>query len=529
MRLIQTEDEAVKKEFESKGYSLPKYDRRSVREHTEKEPTWVHFGAGNIFRAFPAALLDDLLNAGLYDKGVIAVEGFDFDIIGKAYKPFDDLSLLVTLKSDGNIEKKVIGAVTKSLTADFGRADDLAVLKDIFRNPSLQMVSFTITEKGYSLNMDNSCFPPKHLMGRIAFLLYERYLAGAYPVAMSSMDNCSHNGDRLKAAVLAYADKWAQTGLTDKGFCEYLRDENSVSFPLSMIDKITPRPDGDVVKMLKKDGFEDTDIIVTDKNTYTAAFVNAEETQYLVIEDKFPNGRPPFEKCGVYFTDRQTVDKVEKMKVCTCLNPLHTALAVFGCLLSYDSIWKEMKDDDLSSFVRNMGYTEGMPVVVDPGIISPGTFIDEVLNKRLVNPFMPDTPQRIACDTSQKLPIRFGVTLKAYSDKGEDLSKLKYIPVVLAGYLRYLLGVDDEGNDFEPSPDPLLEELSGIMKEYKGFRPATSEGLRPVLSRTDIFGVDLYKEGLADAVTGLFNEMNKAPGMVREVLHNCNMQECFSV
>lgn len=532
MRLVQVKDEAVRKEFTEKGYLLPKYDREAVRDLTQKEPAWIHFGCGNIFRAFPAAVLDELLNLGLYDRGVIAVEGFDLDIIKKAYKPFDDLSLLVTLKSDGNIEKRVIGSVTGSLTADISRSEDSDILNEIFRNPSLQMVSFTITEKGYSLNgadgslsavvrddLEKRSFPPKHLMGKTAYLLYERYRFGAYPLALSSMDNCSRNGDRLKDAVLAYADKWRDMGLVDSGFCEYLRDESRVSFPLSMIDKITPRPDGDVVKMLQKDGFEDTDIIITDKNTYTAAFVNAEETQYLVIEDRFPNGRPPLEKAGVFFTDRDTVEKTEKMKVCTCLNPLHTALAIFGCLLSYDLIWKEMKDEDLSTFVRGMGYTEGLPVVADPGIISPESFIDEVLNIRLVNPFMPDTPQRIACDTSQKMPIRFGVTLKAYSDRGEDLSHLRYIPVVLAGYLRYLLGTDDNGNDFEPSPDPLLEELGGIMKQYRGYAAATSEELKPILSRKDIFGVDLFDAGLADAVTGLFNEMNKEPGMVRKVLH----------
>ncbi len=532
MKLTQINDENIRKQFLEKGYKLPAYDRDEVRALTTSEPSWVHFGTGNIFRAFPAAVIDSLLNSSMYDKGVIAVEGFDYDIIGKAYKPFDDLSLLVTLKSDGNIEKTVIGSVAESLTADFTNAKDLERLKEIFTAPSLQMVSFTITEKGYSLNgpdgslagvvrddWDNKSFPPKHLMGKVAWLLYERFKSGAYPVAMSSMDNCSHNGDKLKAAVMAYAEKWILQGLVDKSFMDYLTDESKVTFPLSMIDKITPRPDNNVVEMLKKDGFEDTDIIITDKNTYTAAFVNAEETQYLVIEDKFPGGRPPFDRGGVYFTDRATVDKVEKMKVCTCLNPLHTALAVFGCLLSYDFIWKEMKDEDLSGFVRGMGYKEGMPVVVDPGIIRPETFIDEVLNKRLVNPFMPDTPQRIACDTSQKLPIRFGETLKAYIGKGKDVSSLHYIPVVLAGYLRYLTGVNDEGKPFDLSPDPLLDELTGIMAAYRGWKKASPEELKCILARKDIFAVDLFEAGLAERVTELFNRMNSSSGMVRTVIH----------
>jgi fructuronate reductase len=424
----------------------------------------------------------------------------------------------------------------ESLTADFARDEDYTRLKEIFAEKSLQMVSFTITEKGYSLtgldgllsgvvrnDLDNKLFPPLHLMGKLAYLLYERYRAGAYPLALVSMDNCSHNGDKLKAAVFTYADKWYEAGLVDEGFIKYLKDEDRVTFPLSMIDKITPRPDSRVVRMLEEDGFEDTGIIVTDKQTYTAAFVNAEETQYLVIEDSFPAGRPPFDKGGIFFTDRETVDKVERMKVCTCLNPLHTALAIFGCLLSYNFISEEMKDEDLSAFVRKMGYEEGMPAVTDPGIINPEAFIDEVLNVRLVNPFMPDTPQRIACDTSQKLPIRFGETLKAYIAMGKDPADLHYIPVVFAAYLRYLTGINDEGREFEQSPDPLLLELAGIMAPYKAFEAAGSKALNPLLSRKDIFGVDLCEVQLADRIRDLFNEMNAGPGKVREVLHRTIM------
>lgn len=103
------------------------------------------------------------------------------------------------------------------------------------------------------------------------------------------------------------------------------------------------------------------------------------------------------------------------MKVCTCLNPLHTALAVFGCLLDYNLISAEMKNETLVKLVEGIGYKEGLPVVVNPGILDPKEFIDTVLKVRVPNPFMPDTPQRIATDTSQKLAIRFGETIKAYA------------------------------------------------------------------------------------------------------------------
>ena len=90
-------------EWEQKGYQLPKFDINALREKTAKEPTWVHFGGGNIFRAFPAAILNDALNTGKYDRGVIVAETFDFEVIDKAYAPYQNLSLSVSLCSDGNI------------------------------------------------------------------------------------------------------------------------------------------------------------------------------------------------------------------------------------------------------------------------------------------------------------------------------------------------------------------------------------------------------------------------------------------
>ena len=136
-------------EWADKGYQLPKFDMKAVRQKTHDEPTWLHFGAGNIFRAFPAAVLQNVLDTGAYDRGVIVAEGFDFEIIDKAYRPYGDMSLLVVLKSDGSIEKKVVASVTESLKADPQFGEDWARLEEIFQKPSLQMVSFTITEKGY--------------------------------------------------------------------------------------------------------------------------------------------------------------------------------------------------------------------------------------------------------------------------------------------------------------------------------------------------------------------------------------------
>ena len=104
--------------FAAAGIKLPAYDRAAMIAKTVAEPTWLHFGAGNLFRAFPAKVCDHLLSAGILDRGVIAAEGFDYEIIDKIYAPHDNLSLSVTLLADGNVEKEVIGSVAESVKAD---------------------------------------------------------------------------------------------------------------------------------------------------------------------------------------------------------------------------------------------------------------------------------------------------------------------------------------------------------------------------------------------------------------------------
>ncbi len=432
------------------------------------------------------------------------------------------MSLLVCLKSDGTIQKKVIASVTESLKADPQFGGDWVRLVEIFCKPSLQMISFTITEKGYGVAQADleRGLTPALIMGKVTVLLYERFKAGKLPLTVQSMDNCSHNGDKVKAAVIAYASKWVEQGLVPKEFLDYVQDSSKVTYPWSMIDKITPRPDPKVQKMLEDDGFEDNYTIITEKRTYTAPFVNAEETEYLVVEDNYTNDRPPLELGGALYVDRETVDKVERMKVCTCLNPLHTAMSIYGCMLGYDLISAEMEDEDIKGLIKKMGYIEAMPVVVDPGVLKPADFIDAVLNRRLPNPFMPDAPQRIATDTSQKLSIRFGETIKAYQARGLNMDELILIPLVLAGYARYIKGIDDEGKAFEPSPDPLLAELSAIVAPLE-----VKEGeqdfscLKELYSRKDVFGVDLYEAGLGERIEGMVAELYAGPGAVRKTLH----------
>ena len=452
-------------------------------------------------------------------------------MIEKIYHPYDNLSLAVMMDSEGNFHKTVVASVVSSLTTNRENGD-FDQLKSYFANPSLKMASYTITEKGYALqdgkgnyfpviagDMEKGPEQPVHAMSVTASLLLHRFRNGAAPLTLVSMDNCSHNGEKLRSAVLAIAEAWVEKGFAGQDFLDYLQDEKSIFFPFSMIDKITPRPDDGVKNALIQLGLEEMDAIVTSKNTYMAPFVNSEISEYLVIEDRFPGGRPPLEKCGVLLTDRATVNNVETMKVTTCLNPLHTALAVTGCVLGFTSIWEEMADPLLRKLVMKIGYDEGLPVVINPGILNPKEFIDEVVTLRFTNPFISYTPQRIASDTSQKVGIRFGETIKSYMNNPDlNSADLTGIPLAIASWCRYLLAVDDEGRPFTLSPDPMAEELTGALSSIR-LGDKTGD-ISAILSNSQIFGCSLKEAGLDNKIQEMFNRMIAGPGALKKTLEH---------
>ena len=134
--------------WEKAGIALPRYDVEKISEKAKEEPGWVHFGIGNIFRIFIGGIADGLLEEGVLDRGITCVETFDYDVVDKIYDPYDNLGLSVILHGDGTREYKVLGSLAEAVKA---QSSDLAQwnrLKEIFTSKSLQMVSFTITEKG---------------------------------------------------------------------------------------------------------------------------------------------------------------------------------------------------------------------------------------------------------------------------------------------------------------------------------------------------------------------------------------------
>ena len=522
-------------EFEEAGVALPAFDVEGAKRRGAAQPRWIHLGAGNLFRTFHAEVAQRLLDKGLLDRGLVVADLRHPDAVEKVWHPFDNDVLEVVMLPDGTLEKRVIASVAASLFAHPSRPADYEQLLRYFESPELQLVTVTITEKGYALtDASGKLLPavteeiaagpdaPKTSMGIVAAMLHARFVAGAAPVAMVTTDNFSQNGRRFRESVTTIARGWLEAGKVSAAFVDYVSDEGRVSFPWSMIDRITPNPSADVAAKLAEEGFADVDLIATPGGTAFASFANTEEAHYLVVEDSFPNGRPALDQGGVILTDRTTAERADTMKVTACLNPLHTCLAVYGCLLGYTRIWQEMEDADLVALIRHLGYDEDLPVVVSPGVIDPHAFIAELLEKRLPNKALPDAPQRIASDTSQKVPVRYGHTLAAYAaDPALDPSTLTYIPLVIAGWLRYLLGVDDRGEAFTPSPDPLLAQLQARLAPLAlGVTDARTihEAVAPVLSNKEIFVVDLYEVDLGEKVERMLAEQLVGPGAVRATI-----------
>lgn len=521
--------------WQKAGIALPGYDVEAVSVKARMEPEWVHFGIGNIFRIFIGGIADGLLEEGEMDRGITCVETFDYDVVDKIYEPYDNLGLSVILHGDGTREYKVLGSMAEAVKAQSSVPAQWNRLKEIFKSPSLQMVSFTITEKGYALHKaDGTWFlfveadihnGPDKAVGAMAVLtamLYERYQAGQYPLALVSMDNCSQNGAKLRESVLTMTKQWQKAGFVDEGFAAYVRDEERIAFPWTMIDKITPRPSEQIAQDLAELGVEDMQPVITGKKTYIAPFVNAEKPQYLVIEDSFPNGRPALEKgFGVYMADRETVNLSERMKVTVCLNPVHSATGPLGVALGYELFATMLNTDaDMMKMARMVAYDEGLPVVPDPGIISPQEFVDELFNDRFPNEYLGDTNLRLAVDVSQMVGIRFGETIKAYVAKYGDASRLTAIPLGIAGWLRYMLAVDDEGKPYELAPDPMNEEIQEQLKGIVVGQPETfTDQLKVILSNERIFFVNLFETGLGEKIETMFREMIAGPGAVKATVH----------
>ena len=518
------------------GIKLPQFDVKEMVKKTKAAARWMHFAPSNLFTGEIAPRAQQLLDMGLMETGIVGVETWDEEIVSKVMKPHDNLRVRVVMPPD-EADRSI--DILASLADTLAAADDWEAVLAYFAQPSLQMVTVTCTEKGYGIDnpgaeADAEAGPeqPSHIMAIAAAGAWHRFQNGAAPLAFVSMDNCAENGKLFQGAVMSIAERWAAAGKVSQEFMAYMNDTSKITFPWTMIDRITPRPDDGTVAMLNGLGVGGMDVVQTTKGTFIAPFSNTEHISYLAVQDAFPNGRPPLEETGVLFApDTEGVAAYEAMKVGTCLNPLHTTLAVFGCLLGHTSISEEMADAELSGFLRAQS-AEALPKAVRPAGIEPEDFLRICLTERFPNPNVPDTPQRIATDTSQKMDVRYGGTMQAY---GDGASSLTFIPLAVAGWLRYLAGaatvadgIGDDGHAMELSDDgPFFDTPSAVAAAASltvgSPEAVTTEAVKTLLD----FGfkrpgsqiqLDLYEMGVGDKIEGLLREFLAGPGAVRTTL-----------
>jgi len=204
--------------------------------------------------------------------------------------------------------------------------------------------------------------------------------------------------------------------------------------------------------------------------------------------------------------------------IAACLDPLETALAVFGLTLGYGRIAPQMDDRDLRTLVTRLGHEELLPMLRGPG--DPARCLDEVLTTWLPDRARPDALAPIAADTSVKLSPRFGTVLRAYAAAHDPrLATLRLIPLVLAAWVRYLMGRNDAGARIPVAPDPqrgvLRQRLAGLS--LGGDNRAVAQAVPGWLS--PIVGADLAAAGLADVLVADVLALAGGPGYIRARLH----------
>ena len=424
---------------------LPSYTLSDTRQGI------AHIGVGGFHRAHQAYYTDALMNTG---------EGLDWAICGMGLraedrrarddlKEQDYLFTLFELGDTDDTEVRVIGAIRDLLLAEDGAEALIAKLA----SPQIRIVSLTITEGGYCIDDSNGEFMdhlpqiqhdladpdnPKTVFGFLCAALVRRRAAGIPAFTLMSCDNLPHNGAVTRKALLAFAE------LRDADLRDWIAD--NVSFPNAMVDRITPMTS--IEHRLQ----------LADKHAVDDAWpVVCEPFVQWVLEDRFVNGRPAWEKVGVQFTD--DVTPYEEMKI-KLLNGSHLALTYLGFLKGYRFVHETMNDP---LFVRYM--RAYMDLDVTPQL-SPVPGIDltdykNTLVERFSNQAIADQLERVCSDGSSKFPKFTVPTINQLIADGRDTRRAA---LVVAAWALYLKGVDENGDTYS-IPDPRAVFCQALVAE----------------------------------------------------------------
>lgn len=424
--------------------STPSYDRSAIT------PGIIHFGVGNFHRAHQAMYLDRLLAQGETDWGICGVGVLPGDqAMRDALAAQDNLYTLVTNAPDGTQEARVIGSLREYLYAP----DDPQAVLDRLADPATRIVSLTITEGGYSVNDATGEFDPQDpltlgdlepdsglpssVLGYITAGLARRRAEGTPPFTVMSCDNIQGNGHVARAVTLAFAER------KDPELAAWIAE--NVAFPNSMVDRITP--------------------VTTDETraAVQAAYgvedrwpVWAESFTQWVLEDNFPNGRPPLEGVGVQMVDDVMPYELMKLRL---LNASHQALAYPGALAGLEFVHEVCRDPVFADFLLDYMRLEGIPTLLPVPGIDLDAYSRELI-ARYRNEAVRDTLARLAFDGSERIPKFLLPVLREQLASGGDIRRCAF---VLAAWSRFLEGRDELGNP-TPISDRRAAELSAAAR-----------------------------------------------------------------
>ncbi|MDC0042856.1 mannitol dehydrogenase family protein [Paracoccaceae bacterium] len=442
---------------------------RPIRKETTLTSKIIHFGPGAFFRSFVASLIEDINQRDVEKWGIIAVSlnsENTFNKLSGQDLVFDALSM-----SGRKKQVHQISSISNFFVAKKERQSVLNALAD----EQIEIVSLTITEKGYHYNSDKKELDfsnqniiddlenlenPKTAVGFLVAGLRDRYLNGKVPFTILSCDNLQNNGAVAKKIVIDFAKK------IDSSFAKWISKE--VSFPSSMVDRITPATkEQDIIDFAEEHG------------VYDPALVVHEEFFQWVIEDKFSSVRPKFELAGIQIVS--SVELHEKMKL-RCLNGTHSALAYLGYLAGCNTIAECVSHDSMVNYIQYLWGKEIIPTLETPEGENLNVYCNKLV-ERYQNPAIEHRTWQIAMDGSQKLPQR---VLETVSDLLKHQGNFQGLALAIAAWIKYVTGIDLNGETIDVR-DPLAKDFAMIAKKSK-----TSENyVDSILDQSKVFPANL--------------------------------------
>lgn len=448
-------------------HQVPVLVKRPTYDRSQVTPGIVHLGVGAFHRAHQAVMTEAVLASGDLGWGIVGA-GLVTPGTRDALQPQDGLYTLV-IRSAQAEQLQVVGAITELL----GGAGDLPTVLARMAAPSTRIVSLTVTEKGYYLDVASGRLlidspavaadlanpsQPKTILGLIVQALRLRRASGTAPFTVLSCDNLPNNGKTAKTAVLAFAQQ------VDSELASWIQRE--VRFPCTMVDRITPATtDADRAYVNAQLGVTDAWPIVTE------GFVQ------WVIEDDFSLGRPDWTLGGAVFSNE--IEAWESMKL-RCLNGAHSTLAYLGQLTGRETVAEAMEMPLIANLLDEL-WAEVLEVLQAPSGVDPEDYVTQ-LKARFRNPALKHRTLQIAMDGSQKLPQRLLATLRERLARGLPCPALA---TAIAGWMHF--AVKTAHTPGATLNDPLSVDI--LFEAKISLQP--NEIVRNLLSIQRIFGTDL--------------------------------------